>query len=144
MKVSKRSRRDGSTSGEGGRVRSISSPVVMVVDDESVIADTLSIILSGEGFRSFAFHSAEEAIAALAMVRPEIVISDVIMGELSGVDLAVYLAEHAPACRVLLISGNNAAAELLERSEKAGFSFPLLAKPVHPQEILKFIKQSSA
>lgn len=52
--------------------------------------------------------------------------------------------EHVPACRVLLISGNNAAAEMLERSEKAGFSFPLLAKPVHPHEILNFVKQSLA
>jgi DNA-binding NtrC family response regulator len=67
------------------------------------------------------------------------VIADVMMGQLTGVDLAVYLAEHLPNCRVILMSGSNSAAELLNISERAGFSFPLLAKPVHPNEILALI-----
>lgn len=114
---------------------------VMVVDDEPNIADTLSQILKNQGFKSVVVYSAEEAIAALPDVHPEIVIADVIMGRLSGVDLAVYLAEHFPTCRVLLMSGNNAAAELIDRSAKAGFSFMLLAKPVHPNDILSLMSQ---
>lgn len=121
-------------------MESTSSPrAVMVVDDEPTIADTLSLILNNQGFKAVAVYSAEEAITALPAVHPEIVIADVIMGKLSGVDLAVHLAEHLPNCRVLLMSGNNAAVELLDRSAKAGFTFILLAKPVHPSEILTLI-----
>lgn len=86
-----------------------------------------------------AAYSAEEAIEALPAVDPDIVITDVMMGQLRGVDLALHLAERYPKCRVFLMSGTNGAAELLDRSAKAGFSFTLLAKPVHPDEILDLI-----
>jgi DNA-binding NtrC family response regulator len=111
----------------------------MVVDDEPNIADTLSLILNNHGYKATAVYSAEEAIAAMPAVHPLIVIADVIMGKLSGVDLAEYVTKHLPNCRVFLMSGHKAAAELLDRSAKAGFSFTLVAKPFHPSEILKLI-----
>lgn len=112
---------------------------VLVVDDQPIIADTFAAILIREGHQAHTACSAEEAVELAAKILPDVVITDVVMGKMSGIDLAIHLARENPECRVLLISGNIQAGELLEQMEKKGFRFPLVAKPVHPAEILSFI-----
>lgn len=111
---------------------------VMVVDDEKLIADTMAMILNSRGHQTKVAYSAELAIDAIPDFRPEIVISDVVMPRMTGVDLAIYLAKHYPECKVMLISGNTATADLIANLP-AGLEIPLFAKPVHPTVILDFV-----
>jgi YesN/AraC family two-component response regulator len=67
------------------------------------------------------------------------VISDVVMPGMNGVDLAVYFEHQHPECKVLLISGNAVAGTLLQESAKLGHLHQILAKPVHPGQILEFL-----
>jgi DNA-binding NtrC family response regulator len=115
---------------------------VLVVDDERVVADSLALILRGRGFESRATYSGEDAAEVALDWKPDAVISDVIMGKMDGVALAVLLAQALPSCKVLLITGNNATAELINQSKLHGHDFPLLAKPFHPDHILNFIGSS--
>lgn len=112
---------------------------VMIVDDETSIADTMALILASSGHHTKVAYSAEEALGVLAEFRPEVVISDVVMDKLTGVDLAMYLAQHHPECRVLLISGNAASAELVNTNMPVGLEVLLLPKPVPPELILDFV-----
>jgi len=114
---------------------------VLVADDEHVIADSLALILRGRGFDCRAAYSGEQAGALALEWKPDALITDVVMGEKDGVALAMQLAEVLPSCRVLLISGNTMAGELLAGSQRQGHDFPILAKPVHPNEILEFLAQ---
>ena len=72
-------------------------------------------------------------------------ISDVVFnGQMSGIELAIRLKSVLPTCKVLLMSGNNSTAALLEKAVKRGHSFDILAKPVHPSVILDHLKSISA
>jgi DNA-binding NtrC family response regulator len=112
---------------------------VLVVDDEVIIADTLRLILASRGYEAFAVYNAEEALDWCRNGCPDVVITDVIMGPMNGVELAVRLAESLPECKVLLISGHAVTSSLLEDAPARGLNFPIMAKPVHPEQILEFV-----
>jgi DNA-binding NtrC family response regulator len=116
---------------------------VLVVDDKTIIADTLVLILHARGCEALAAYSAEEAITAAKELNPQAVVTDVVMPGMNGIELADYFAEHYPACKVLLMSGNIATGELLEESHRNGRIYPIFAKPIHPAEILEFVKNCS-
>lgn len=117
---------------------------VLIVDDESVVADTLALILRGRGFDSRAVYSGEDAAEIALTWLPNVVISDVIMEEMDGVALGIYLAQTLPSCQVILMSGNAATEPLINESRKIGHNFPIFAKPFHPQNILEFLASTSA
>ncbi|MGH9607691.1 MAG: response regulator [Terracidiphilus sp.] len=109
---------------------------VFIVDDESVIADTLCAILRASGYDAVAFYDAESTLAAFESRKPDFVISDVSMPGISGVELAVQLRDRYPQCGVLLFSGRAGSSELLEAVNRRGYDFEMLAKPVHPKDLL--------
>jgi len=84
-------------------------------------------------------YSADDAISILSTVAPDILISDVVMGDRSGVDVAIFACELFPECRIILISGNATTADLLNEAKQAGHNFICLAKPIHPTDLLAHV-----
>jgi CheY-like chemotaxis protein len=117
-----------------------SKPKVLVVDDERVIADTLAIILNQHGFDAAAVYTGTAAVERAKMVRPDLVISDVIMPDMNGIETAIHIRKFLPECKILLFSGQAATADLLENARAQGHEFEILAKPVHPQDLLAKLK----
>ena len=111
-------------------------PKVLVADDERVIADTLAIILNQSGFEATAVYTGEKAVEIARSLQPDMLISDVIMTDLNGIDAAIRIREMLPGCKILLFSGQAATADLLDRARNQGHEFEILAKPVHPQDLL--------
>jgi DNA-binding NtrC family response regulator len=114
----------------------MSLSVVFVVDDETCIADTLAVILRKAGYVVSAFYNAESALSHAESCCPELVISDVAMPGMSGVEMAVLFRERHPACKILLFSGCAWTADLLENVRGQGYDFELLAKPIYPTDLL--------
>ena len=115
---------------------SASKPRVLVADDEQVIANTLVIILNQAGFEARAVYSGEKAIEMLDSFQPDMLISDVIMTGMTGIEAAIEVRNRLPKCKILLFSGQAATADLLERARAQGHEFEILAKPVHPTDLL--------
>jgi DNA-binding NtrC family response regulator len=113
---------------------------IFVVDDELIIASTLATILQRNGFDAVFFTEPLEALAAARIHAPDLLITDVVMPGLSGVDLAIAIRGEYPQCKVLLFSGQAATADLLESARLKGYDFELLSKPIHPTEFLRKIK----
>ena len=111
-------------------------PKVLVVDDERVIADTLSMILNQSGFAARAVYSGERALELATTFAPDMLISDVIMADLNGIDAAIQIRALLPRIKILLFSGQAATADLLEKARARGYEFEIMAKPVHPQDLL--------
>ena len=111
-------------------------PKVLVADDERVIADTLAIILNQSGFDATAVYSGEKAVETARTLSPDMLISDVIMTDLNGIDAAIRIRTMLPTCKILLFSGQASTADLLDRARAQGHEFEILAKPVHPQDLL--------
>ena len=109
---------------------------VFVVDDEPVIASSLAAILRMNGFSARFFTSPLAALAATRSESPDLVISDVAMPGISGIELAIQMRAQCPNCKILLFSGQAATADLLDRARVQGHEFEILAKPVHPQDLL--------
>ncbi len=114
----------------------MTSKIVFVVDDERAIADTLAMILRTLGYEVTAFYDAATALAKCEGVVPELVISDVFMPGMSGVEMAVQIEERHPTCKFLLISGNAETFDVLVAARLNGYDFPVLAKPFHPDDLL--------
>ncbi len=117
-----------------------SKPKVLVADDERIIADTLAMILNQSGFDARAVYSGEKALELASAFAPDMLISDVIMNDLNGIDAAIRIRELLPQIKVLLFSGQAATADLLEKARAQGHEFDILAKPVHPQDLLSRLR----
>src|SRR5438874_13340688 len=94
----------------------VSRQRVLIVDDERVIADTLALILNAVGFESSAVHSGEAAVGLAAQFRPNILLSDVIMAGMSGIEAAILIRAMLPECKVIFISGQAATRDLFSQA----------------------------
>jgi CheY-like chemotaxis protein len=111
-------------------------PRVIVADDEEVIANTLAMILNKAGFETRAVYSGEKALEIVESFRPDMLISDVIMPGITGIEAAVQVRAMLPSCKILLFSGQASTANLLEKARAQGYEFEILTKPVHPADLL--------
>jgi FixJ family two-component response regulator len=116
-------------------------PLAYVVDDEETIAKTLSLILNASGFEAIAFTLPLEALRAAETRRPDFLITDVSMPLLNGIELGIQFKAIYPDCKVLLFSGAISTGPLLNGAAQRGFDFTVLAKPVHPLELLEVLKR---
>lgn len=117
-------------------------PRVFVVYDEDVIASTLAIILRLKGaFNARSFTAPLDALEAARLEAPDLLVSDVMMPVLSGIELAIQMRELCPDCKVLLFSGQASTANLLESAQKRGYHFELLLKPVFPSVLLDRVRK---
>jgi DNA-binding NtrC family response regulator len=114
---------------------------IFVVDDETTISFTLAAILRVNGFAAESFTNPLRALEAAAGSSPHLLLSDVSMPQMSGVDLAMQILAVCPECKVLLFSGQAATTDLLRAAREQGFNFKLLEKPVHPQELLEAVRE---
>jgi DNA-binding NtrC family response regulator len=115
---------------------------IIVIDDEPVIADTLVNILIGEGHEAIAISNGKAAIEWAARFVPEVVVSDVIMPGLNGIETAKAILKQLPNCRIILFSGQSASNELLMKARDEGYSFEVLAKPIDPDVLLNAINRA--
>ena len=113
---------------------------IIVVDDEPIIADTLVNILNGEGYEAFGVSDGKSAIEWAEIVRPDAVVTDVIMPGIDGIETAKAISKLLPACRIILFSGQAASTGLLEKARAEGCLFEILAKPINPDTLLEKLK----
>lgn len=62
------------------------------------------------------------------------------MPGLSGIELAILLRDAYPDCAVLLFSGQIATIAMLKVARGRGYNFEVIAKPIHPVEVLKRVR----
>lgn len=113
-------------------------PLVLVVDDEPILTETLAAILSGRGLATLTASSAEEALDLASLIPPELLIADVAMPGISGTDLGIQIKRTVPDCEVILFSGQ-ASFDTLARMRGLGHDFTTLMKPIHPADLLEIV-----
>jgi DNA-binding response OmpR family regulator len=116
-------------------------PVVLVVDDESIIADTLAEILTRSGYEGIAAYDGDNALETALLRPPEMLITDVVLPGMSGIELAITVRRIFPECRIILFSGQASTADLLLAARENGHHFTLLNKPLHPQDLLTRVSE---
>jgi DNA-binding response OmpR family regulator len=113
---------------------------VLVVDDNEVIANTLSMVLRSAGYYAVAAYSGKQALELLRSDSIDLLLSDVMMPQMTGIELAIEATRKRHVQSVLLMSGVSATADLLTNARKLGYHFEILAKPMHPDEVIDRIR----
>ena len=126
---------------DGSSARATSSIRILVVDDEPLIADTIVQILNRNGFIAHAAYGGREAIDCARLTNPELILSDVLMPHVDGVEAAITIQKFLPEARIVLFSGQAATVEILARARVRGYHFELLAKPLHPTQLIKHLRE---
>jgi len=118
-------------------------PQILIVEDERSIADTLRKIFTVAGYDCRTFPSAEEYLASdgTAWI-PSFALIDVILPGMNGLELATLLQAKFPGLELSLFSGQTETSALLQTAAAQGVHFPILAKPVHPTELLRLVSQA--
>ena len=111
---------------------------VLIVDDETVIADTLQTIFSEALYEARAVYSAQQAIDEAKDWSPDLVIVDVILPCMNGIDLAVLLRALCPNARILLFSGQTAASDLLDQARQDSHQFDVVPGPLESHALVNF------
>jgi CheY-like chemotaxis protein len=113
---------------------------VLVVDDEKRIADTLALILRTKDYVVSTAYDGVQAYQSCRKILPRLVITDVVMPNMNGIELAIKLRSELPQCAIMLFSGQAATGDMLRDANERGYDFELLAKPVHPNVLLEKVQ----
>jgi len=115
---------------------------ILIVDDEPIVGDRLSSFLHKDGHRVESFTEPTEALARLRDKAFDVVISDIRMGEIDGMQVMEKVFEGSPRTKMVMITGY-ATLELARESLTKG-AFDFIAKPFKLKEIRRTIQKAAA
>ena len=107
-------------------------PLVLVADDEPRITKLVSMSLADEGFRVVTAGGGEEALRKAEEMRPDIVLLDVVMPDLDGIEVMRQLREWRPV-PVILLTAKGSTSDKAKGLDLGADDY--IAKPFHPDEL---------
>jgi DNA-binding NtrC family response regulator len=118
-----------------------SQPTVLVVDDESGILQTLEILLRAEGFVPHVAHGGKAALERIPQLSPDIVLSDIRMPQVGGVDVLAAARAHDPDVPVILMTAQ-ATLQTAMQAVNAG-AFYYIQKPFRNDELVAILRRAA-
>jgi CheY-like chemotaxis protein len=110
---------------------------ILVVDDNQLIANSTCEILNLRGFCAIAAYDGSTALSLAAEMNPDILLSDVMMPIMNGVELAISVRKILPETAVLLITALTDTKGILEEARRKGYFFDVASKPIYPDELIR-------
>jgi DNA-binding response OmpR family regulator len=111
---------------------------VLVVDDDRLVADTLTLIFERNGFQAKAAYSADEALQCSREFSPHLLLCDETMPARDGLSLVEDMTRELPSCRILVLTGfYSNLKSVREQSRKLSRPLGVLTKPCQPSELLR-------
>ena len=111
---------------------------ILVVDDEHLTADTLSLILKKNGFDARTAYSTDEALICARDFDPQLLLCDITMPGKDGLHLMVEIGREHPACKVLVLTGYSSNfAGIQNQAPRMPRPARILTKPCNPVDLLR-------
>lgn len=107
---------------------------ILIIDDEEEFAATLSQRLNLRGFESTDIHSGTEGLARFRDLEPDIVILDLKMPDMSGLDVLAEIKKHDPSIEVIMVTGHGSGQAGRDALKEGAFDY--IMKPVDLKELL--------
>ncbi len=115
-------------------------PKLLIVDDDRFVRDLLRDLLAPDGYAFCEAADGEEAIRMVEAEKPDVVLLDLLMPRVSGMDALRTIRERMPASRVLVITSLDSDA-LVSQAMAAGAQ-GFVVKPFHPLEIKQAVRKA--
>src|SRR4051794_28326785 len=111
---------------------------VLVVEDHEGERRALIQLLKSDGFTVFGAESADKAIGYVEE-NIDVVLSDLHMGDVSGIDLLELWKKRRPETQFILLTGERAPANIVEAMKKGAYDY--VTKPINPEELSLLIRR---
>lgn len=114
---------------------------VLLVDDEEIVGKRLKPALEKRGYRVEVFQDGHTAIERLKEKHFDIVVTDIRMEEVDGLDVLEAIASSSPATKTIMITGY-ARADVVREAQLKG-AFDVIAKPFRPQDLVEILERAA-
>jgi CheY-like chemotaxis protein len=116
---------------------------ILVVDDEIPVATTLRAILEQAGYRAVVAFSGPSAIKIAQTFKPDVLLTDVMMPKMNGIEAALEIVRDVPKCSVLLYTASKVLpVDSMSKVKAQGHNFPVVEKPIEPGDLLLSIRNT--
>ena len=109
---------------------------ILVVDDQKAISDSLALILTKSGYVARSAYSGEQAIELARAFEPDLLITDIVMPGISGIEAVGEILAFLPTCKVIVFSGQANTVEVNSHRR-----YEILPKPLPPDVLLEHISK---
>lgn len=114
---------------------------VMLVDDEAIVCKRLKTALEKYGYAVDTYQSGAPAIEQLKKQQYDIVVTDIRMDDVDGLDVLEAARGSSPRTKIIMITGYATAEVAREAQAKGAFAF--IAKPFRPKDLQKLLEKAA-
>jgi DNA-binding NtrC family response regulator len=116
-------------------------PSVLIVDDESGILDSLNILLRNEGFTPHLAHGGKAGLDRIGEMSPDIVLTDIRMPNVSGVDILAAARQSDPDVPVILMTAQATLQSAMQAVNEGAFYY--IQKPFRNDELVAILRRAA-
>ena len=118
-----------------------SAPSVLVIDDEMGILDTIRILLKSEGFIPYTALGGKKGLEQIAALRPDLILTDVRMPDVTGLDILASVRAHDPEAVVILMTAQASLQSAIGAVNNGAFYY--IQKPFRNEELVAIVKRAA-
>jgi len=115
-------------------------PVVLVVDDEPLQRDILKTILDDEGYETYTASSGEEALKVIGKYQPEVILTDLKMDGMSGIELIASVPREPFEPSMIIMTAHGTISSAVEAMRKGAFDY--ITKPLNKDSMLLTVQRA--
>ena len=117
------------------------APTVLVIDDEMGILDTIRILLKSEGFIPYTALGGKKGLEQIAALKPELIITDVRMPDVTGLDILASVRAHDPEAVVILMTAQASLQSAIGAVNNGAFYY--IQKPFRNEELVTIVRRAA-
>jgi two-component system response regulator HydG len=118
-----------------------SAPSVLVIDDEMGILDTIRILLKSEGFIPYTALGGKKGLEQIAALRPDLILTDVRMPDVTGLDILASVRAHDPEAVVILMTAQASLQSAIGAVNNGAFYY--IQKPFRNEELVTIVRRAA-
>ena len=117
------------------------APTVLVIDDELGILDAIRILLKSEGFIPYTALGGKKGLEQIAALKPELIITDVRMPDVTGLDILASVRAHDPEAVVILMTAQASLQSAIGAVNNGAFYY--IQKPFKNEELVTIVRRAA-
>jgi two-component system response regulator HydG len=117
------------------------APTVLVIDDELGILDAIRILLKSEGFIPYTALGGKKGLEQIAALKPELIITDVRMPDVTGLDILASVRAHDPEAVVILMTAQASLQSAIGAVNNGAFYY--IQKPFRNEELVTIVRRAA-